>query len=142
MQRRCLIARACFLSLVGTLMLEGCQSIPKAVAPQEPAQAAPVGAETFVAVDAESRSAVRCAGSEDRLLPDGRLDVVASLANLSDHAVSLQVRCVFGDQEGVRVQDPGAGQVVAIAAGATQTVRFTSVAANARRYTLEVRRSP
>ena len=124
---------------LGSLILAGCQSPGGVAAPQEQATSLVVGSEPFVAGDAQTRAAVSCPALEDHLQGDGRLEVIAVLANRSDHAVSLEVECVFGDDQGAPVEDPGSWQKVTIAAGASEAVRFQSVATTARRYTLRAR---
>jgi hypothetical protein len=111
-----------------------------AAPPSPPPPAPPSGA--FVPLDPAARSAVESSGLLTRELADGRLEVVASLANRLGSAARVQVQCVFEDASGNPVGDPSDWRTVALDAGSTETVRFDSPDARARACAIRVRQSP
>ena len=80
-----------------------------------------------------------CTNLQERRLPDGRLEVVASLRNREDRGLKVQINCVFKDEQGFTTGDETPFRTLTIAGEATEAVRFTSANPAASKYTLRVR---
>lgn len=128
--------RVVLVMLVGT-MLSGCGTVPEA-----PTQAStagePAGEEVFVALNQNARDAVECLATFGRVRPDGRLEVAANLRNTSENQLRLKVACIFQDAQGKPLKEEVPRLTIEMAAGAIETVSFTSIGPEAKRYTLRV----
>jgi hypothetical protein len=94
----------------------------------------------FSALDPETEAAVKCTGLQERMLGDGRLEVVANVKNRGSQPVTVQIRCVFLDDQVILAGPEGHWQALALAGDATEVVRFTAADAVAKRYAIQVRR--
>ncbi|HZL44770.1 MAG TPA: hypothetical protein VFC28_00965, partial [Opitutaceae bacterium] len=59
----------------------------------------------FVRLDESAQASVTCTGLQERILPDGRLEVVANVKNLEKRRLQVQINCVFKDEQGVSTGD-------------------------------------
>lgn len=109
---------------------------PPPPAPPPVAAEAASSREKFVPLDQAARDAVVCPIQQDRILADGRLEVVADLSNRSAHPIDVQVQCVFKDDRGFLIGDATPWRKLSLAAASTETVRFTARDARATRYTI------
>jgi hypothetical protein len=119
--------------------LAGCAGVPEARAPQDSTKFTVENTDRFLALDAATEAVISCTGLQERLLADGRLEVVANLRNSGTSAVKVRVQCVFLGDEGQPITVDAPSQSVAISAGATEVVRFTAPSAAAKRYSIRVR---
>jgi len=124
--------------IAGVFLASGCANSPGALPPQNSTKYTVANTETFVHLD-PNIGGVTCTGLQERVLPDGRFEIVANVKNHEERAVQVQANCVFKDVEGFSVGDDTPFQTFALPAGATETVRFTSKEMKARRYTIRVR---
>ena len=90
-------------------------------------------------LDQAGPAAITCTGLQERVLPDGRLQIVANVKNREAHRVKVQVNCVFKDDQGFTTGDETAFQNVSLPENATQAVKFTSANNLARKYTIRAR---
>ena len=130
-----------FLAFSALAFLGGC-AVPPAPPPPPAAPIAPEAAstrETFVPLDQAARDAVTCPAQQDRVLADGRLEVVADLHNRAGHAIEVQIQCVFKDSAGFLLGDSTPWRRLPLADAATETVRFVAKDGRAARYTICVR---
>ncbi|HUJ42032.1 MAG TPA: DUF1425 domain-containing protein [Opitutaceae bacterium] len=93
----------------------------------------------FVLLDQTPQGAVACTGLQERILPDGRLEVVANVKNREKQRVKLQLDCVFKDEQGASTGDQTSVQSLALPENVTEAVKFTSANNLARKYTIRVR---
>lgn len=119
------------------ILLAGCATGPDGS--QDSAKYSIKNTEIFTHLDKTTRELVSCTNLQERRLPDGRLEVVAGLRNRGDRALKVQINCVFKDSQGFSTGDETAFQTVAVAAEATEAVRFTAADTKAMRFTLRVR---
>jgi hypothetical protein len=96
----------------------------------------------FSALDPDTEAAVKCTGLQERLLGDGRLEVVANVKNRGNQPVTVEIRCVFLNDQVILVGPVGHWQTLALAADATEVVRFTASDVAAKRYAIQVRKAP
>jgi uncharacterized protein YcfL len=119
------------------LLCAGC--VTKPAAPQESTKYSIENTEKFTHLDKATQAVVSCTNLQERSLPDGRLEVVASLRNRADHALKVQINCVFKDAQGFSLGDETPFRTVALAEDATEAVRFTAANTAAKKYTLRMR---
>lgn len=130
-----------FAVLAAALLLGGCATDPGAVAPQESTKYTIENTEKFVRLDKSTQAAVTCTGLQERRLPDGRLEVVATVRNSTARAIGVQINCVFKDAQGFTTGDETAFQNLALEEEATEAVRFTAANTAAKNYTIRVRQA-
>lgn len=121
--------------------LAGCATAPATQAPRDSTKFTVENTDRFAALDAQTGEAVTCTGLQERTLGDGRLEVIANVKNRESGPVRVQIQCVFMDDQ----REPlGAGtpwQVLALAGGSTEVVRFTAKDAAAKMYAIRVRKA-
>lgn len=126
-------------AVAGLALFAGCASQPGGTPPQDSTKYTLENTENFVLLGKSAQATVTCTGLQPRVLPDGRLEVVASLKNREARKVSLQINCVFKDAAGFSTGDETPFQNVKLAANATEAVRFTAMNPLAKKYTIRVR---
>jgi len=90
-------------------------------------------------IGARVQKSVSCAGVQERVLPDGRLEVVVRLFNRENRRIEVQANCTFEDGNGFSTGDETPFQAVILAEGGTEQLLFTSLNNQARKYTVHVR---
>ena len=132
----------CLTLLAGTLGLgTGCTTKTETDLMQDTAKYSIKDTEKFATLDKATGDAVECTGLRERLRPDGCMEVVANIKNLSAKPLSLQFNCVFKDAKGFSVGDETPFQKVTIGGDATEVVRFTAANPTTKRYTIRVRQA-
>ncbi len=81
----------------------------------------------FERLDQSVQASIKCTGLQERILPDGRLEVVANVKNQENHRIEIQINCVFRDEQGVPIGNEPPFKNLALAEYATEAVQFTSV---------------
>jgi uncharacterized protein YcfL len=127
------------LSLAMLALLAGCASGPSASAPQDSTKYTLENTDNFELLGNSTQSSVACTGLQPRLLPDGRLEVVASVKNRENRQVKIQANCVFKDSQGFTIGDETPFQAIVLAPNATEALRFTAMNPLAKKYTIRVR---
>jgi len=94
----------------------------------------------FVLMDRGAQRSVTCSGIQQTTLPDGRLEVAANVRNRENRRLDVQVNCEFKDEQGY-VVDTVPWQTLILTENGQETVRFTSMNAQAKKYTIRVRQS-
>ena len=93
----------------------------------------------FVLLDRPTRVSVTCTDLQERILPDGRFEVVASVKNRERRCIQIQINCVFKDVQGFSTGDETPFRNLILAEDSTAAVKFTSINNLARKYTIRVR---
>lgn len=137
MKRRNLING--FLLIAGLFWLAGCNTPVALVEGPVSSPLRPDG--KVVALDQVTREAVTCTAVHERLLPDGQLEVVVDLHNLSAVEQHLQVKAIFADFEGEIGDAQTSFHELVLATQSTESVRFTAASASAKRYVIQVSRA-
>jgi len=122
--------------LPAVLALAGCAEI--SAPPPPPPAAALQSDQTFLAVDPAAQASIRCPALAPHLLADGRLEVLASLANSTGQPVTVQAACIFKDTQGAPTGEAISWQKLTLAAKAVETLRFVSADARAQKFTVAV----
>jgi hypothetical protein len=119
----------------------GCAFDRASIAPQDNTKYTLENTGKFVLLDQPEQIYVSCTGLQERLLPDGRLEVVANLKNRENRDLTVQADCVFRDEQGFSVGDTAPAQLLTLHQYATETVRFTAGNTVAKKYTVRVRQA-
>ena len=126
-------------TLAGLVLIAGCASAPGTTAPQDSTKYTLENTENFELLGADTPSALACTGLQPRTLPDGRLEVVATVKNREPRPLKLQINCVFKDAQGFSTGDDTPLETLTLAANATEAVRFTARDPAAKKYTIRAR---
>lgn len=126
---------------LGLLLFAGCASEPGPFTPQDTTKYTLENTEKFVLLDKPTQFSVTCTGLQERVLPDGRIEVVANVKNRENRRLQVQVNCVFKDAQGFTTGDETPFQNLILAENSTETVRFTAMNTLAKRYTIRVRQA-
>jgi uncharacterized protein YcfL len=129
------------LATVALALLAGCATEPGPYTPQDTTKYTVENTEKFVLLDKPTQVSVTCTGLQERLLPDGRLEVVANVKNREARRIQVQIQCVFKDEQRVSTGDETAWQTLILAENSTEAVRFTAMNAQAKTYEIRVRQA-
>lgn len=127
--------------LAGAALLAGCATEPGPFTPQDTTKYTVENTEKFVLLDKPTQVSITCTGLQERVLPDGRLEVVANVKNRENRRIEVQVNCVFKDDQGFSTGDETPFQTLILAENSTEAVRFTAMNTQAKRYTIRVRQA-
>lgn len=132
------------LLLAGTAALAlfaGCQTPPGPFAPQDTTKYTLENTEKFVLMDQQVQHSVTFTGTQEHTTPDGRLQVVANVKNRENRRIQVQVSCVFKNEQGFATNDESPWQTLILGENTTEAVKFESMNAEARKYTIRVRQA-
>ena len=129
------------LATVALALLAGCATEPGPYTPQDTTKYTVENTEKFVLLDKPTQVSVTCTGLQERLLPDGRLEVVANVKNREARRIQVQIQCVFKDEQRVSTGYETAWQTLILAENSTEAVRFTAMNAQAKTYEIRVRQA-
>lgn len=93
---------------------------------------------SFVAMDSGAQRSVTASAIQERMLPDGRLEVAANMRNRLNRRIEVQVNCEFKDPQGFAI-DSTPWQTLILTENAQETVRFAALNPQAKKYTIRVR---
>jgi len=124
-----------FLALT-TALLAGCATNP---APDEQLETTKYTIESTGKFVLLNQVLVKCTGLQERILPDGRLEVAANVKNLEKRNLEVQINCVFKDEQGISTEEETTFRKLTLAERSTKVVQFTSSNNQARKYTIRVR---
>lgn len=124
----------CALALLG-----GCAGASSHGEAQETTKFTVENTDRFIALDAATEAAISCTGLQERLLGDGRLEVVANLRNSGTGDVKVHVQCVFLDDQGLPIDAAAPWRNLVISDSATEVVRFSAPNKQAKKYSIRVR---
>jgi uncharacterized protein YcfL len=93
-----------------------------------------------VLMDPGAQQSVTYSGLQQTMLPDGRLEVAANVRNRENRRIQVQVNCEFKDAQGFTV-DSTPWQTLILTENGQETVRFTSLNSQAKRYTFRIRQA-
>lgn len=93
----------------------------------------------FEALGSGAQKSIGCAGTQERTLDDGRLEVMARIVNRENRRLQVQVDCVFKDAQGFSTGDETPFQTLILTELSEETVRFVSMNTRAKTFTVRVR---
>lgn len=128
-------------ALTSLLLLGGCATEPGPFTPQDTTKYTVENTEKFVLLDKPTQYSITCTGLQERVLPDGRMEVVANVKNRETRRIQVQINCVFKDAQGFTTGDETPFQTLILAENSTEAVRFTAMNTLAQRYTIRVRQA-
>ena len=134
--------RLCFVTSAAALALTiGCATEPGPYRPMDTTKYTLENTDKFVLLDKGAQHSVTCTGLQERVLADGRLEVVANLKNRENRRIEVQASCVFKDDQGFSTGDETPFQTVILSENATEAVRFTAMNTAGKKYTVRVRQA-
>ena len=95
----------------------------------------------FVLLDRPAQISVTCTGLQERVLADGRLEVVANVKNREARRLEVQINCVFKNEQSFATGDETPFQTLILAENSTEAVTFTAMNPLAKKYTIRVRQA-
>ncbi|MBC7365993.1 MAG: YcfL family protein [Undibacterium sp.] len=123
------------------VLLAGCATEPGPFTPQDTTRYTVENTEKFVLLDKPTQTSVTCTGLQERVLGDGRLEVVANVKNRENRRIQVQINAVFKDEQGFSTNDETPFQTLILAENSTEAVRFTAMNTLAKKYTIRVRQA-
>jgi hypothetical protein len=129
-----------FLCAAAVSLLTGCAT-PGPFAPQDTTKYTLENTEKFVLLDQAAQYSVTCTGLQERLLADGRLEVIANVKNRETRRIQVQIQCVFKDEFGTSTGDETPWLTLILSENSTEAQRFSSMNALAKKYTIRVRQA-
>ncbi len=126
--------------LLAAAVLTGCQS-GGAYAPKNATKYDLENKEKFVLMDRMVQRSVTASGIQKRVLPDGRLEVIAHVRNRETRRIQVQINCVFKDASGFSTDDETPWQNLILTENAQEDVRFVSINNKAQDFTIRVRQA-
>jgi len=130
-----------FLLTLAAAFFAGCQTTPGPYEPLDTTKYTIESTDKFVLLDQPAQVSVTCTGLQERILPDGRLEVVANVKNRENRRIQVQINCVFKDEQGSSTGDETPFRNLILAENITEAVKFTSMNNLARKYTIRVRQA-
>lgn len=130
------------LPIAAVLFFVGCSSTydKGPYLPQPSKTPAYENTEALIMLDPGVQYSVTMATYAQRTLEDGRLEVVVGLRNRENRRLEVQADCVFKDAAGVAT-DEAPFQTVILTENATEQVKFISLNALAKKFTVRVRQA-
>ncbi len=125
------------LAFAGTFAT-GCRTETGALTPRNTARFDAENRESFVLMDRRAQRSITCSSILQRTLPDGRLEASANVRNRENRRLQVQVNCDFKDAGGF-VVDSTPWQTLILTENGQETVRFTSINNEAKRFTIRIR---
>lgn len=129
------------LGAVSLLALAGCQSEPGPFLPQDTTKYTVESTDKFVLMDKNVQYSVTCTGLQERITPEGRLEVAANVKNRENRRIQVQISSIFKNEQGFSTGDETPWQTLILGENTTETVRFVSMNDQARKYTIRVRQA-
>ena len=77
----------------------------------------------------------------ERVLEDGRLEVIVNVRNRLNRRIEVQIDCVFKDETGFASNDAGSFRTLILTENAEEAARFVSLNDQARSYTIRIRQA-
>lgn len=129
------------MMLAGALLASsGCKSHEGAYAPQATDKNTLENISSFVLFDKGAQRSVTCSGIQQTVLQDGRLKVAANVRNRENRRIEVQINCDFKDEQGF-VVDATPFRTLILDENAQENVEWTSMNAQAKKYTIRVRQA-
>lgn len=95
--------------------------------------------EKLVLLDARVQRSITCSGIQERVLDDGRLEIMANIRNREGRRIEVQIGCVFKDANGFPTGDESPFRTLILTENAQEAVKFTSLNNLAKKYTIRIR---
>jgi hypothetical protein len=134
--------RTLLISIACGAGLAGCATPPPPAAAQAQAPYSVPSTAKFAPVDAAAAASLECESLQERVLGDGRLEIVAVIRNRTALRVGAQARCVFRDGQGIPTGDETPWQSLVLEGNSSEALRFVAPAAADSRYAVGVRLAP
>lgn len=134
-------SNGCWVGIAMLILAAGCASHEGAYEPVVKAGADVESRSKFVLLDPGAQDSVTCSALLERVLEDGRLEVVANVRNRLNRRIEVQINCVFKDGQGFPTEAEAAFRTLILTENATEGVKFVSLNEAAETYTIRVRQA-
>ena len=78
-------------------------------------------------------------GTQQRVLEDGRLQVITNVRNQENRRIEVQISCVFKDEQNFSTGDETPWHSLILTENSQEAINFTSMNSRAKNYTIRVR---
>lgn len=130
-----------FTAITLSVLFTGCQSPETgALPPQNATKFDLENKANFVLLDKGTQYSVTSSGIQEKILPDGRLEVTANVRNRENRRIQVQINCEFKDEQGFSI-DQTPFQTLILTENSQEAVRFTALSPQAKKYTIRVRQA-
>ena len=144
------------LVLVGAMAWGGCASSSGSGGPTRFVVVTPAGGaggasrsttyvveqtERIALLDKGVRQSILVPSVLERVLEDGRLEVVANVRNRLNRRIEVQISCVFKDETGFALNDEDTFRTLILTENIEEAARFVSLNDRARSYTIRIRQA-
>jgi hypothetical protein len=85
------------------------------------------------------QASVTFAGTQTRVLDDGRLQVITNVRNRENRRLEVQISCVFKDEQNFSTGDETPWHTLILTENVQEAVNFTSMNNRAKNFTIRVR---
>ncbi len=97
--------------------------------------------EKIVLLDKGVRQSILVPSVLERVLEDGRMEVVANVRNRLNRRIEVQISCVFKDETGFALNDVDTFRTLILTENIEEAARFVSLNDRARSYTIRIRQA-
>jgi hypothetical protein len=123
------------------LLAPGCATHEGAYLPVNTTKYNQENTANMVDMDPGAQRSVTCSGIQQRILPDGRIEVNANIRNRENRSIEVQINCVFKDEQYFSTGDETPFRTIILTENETQGVSFQSSNNKAKTYTIRVRQA-
>ncbi len=95
----------------------------------------------LVLLDKGVEQSVKYPSVLERVLDDGRLEVIVNVKNRLNRRIEVQISCVFKDATGFPSNDEAPFRTLILTENAEEGIRFVSLNDQARTYTIRIRQA-
>lgn len=131
-----------FTALIGgALLLGGCVSGEGARLPKNTTKYDTENTSQYALMGPRVQRSITFSGTQQRVLEDGRLQVITNVRNRENRRLEVQISCVFKDEQNFSTGDETPWHTLILTENAQEAVNFTSMNNRAKNYTIRVRES-
>jgi hypothetical protein len=121
-----------------TVLLAGCAHEGAAL-PQYTTKFDTENTSQYALMGPRVQRSITFSGTQQRVLEDGRLQVITNVRNRENRRIEVQISCVFKDEQNFSTGDETPWQALILTENAQEAVNFTSMNNRAKTYTIRVR---
>jgi hypothetical protein len=125
-------------ALLGAVFLAGCAHEGSQV-PAYTTQFDTENTSQYALMGPRVQRSVTFAGTQQRVLEDGRLQVITNVRNRENRRIEVQISCVFKDEQNFSTGDETPWHSLILTENSEEAVNFTSMNNRAKTYTIRVR---
>jgi hypothetical protein len=125
--------------LTGSIFLNGCATGEGARLPVNTTKHDVENTSQYALMGPAVQRSITFSGTQQRVLEDGRLQVITNVRNRENRRIEVQISCVFKDEQNFSTGDETPWHTLILTENAQEAVNFTSMNNRAKNYTIRVR---